>query len=185
MIPDLRNRFNQNFTAAKVKRSLSNVTTRCGTEIHFRNCETPCFFSKGMIEKMARYGKELLHQLLSNPDYLKISDASIPPEYRVPNESPHPLFVQADFGLDVNLEPKLVEIQGFPSLYAYQPIVAESYRQAYDIHPSLRHVLAGGEYWAGLRKASVGDCVPENVILMDIDPQHQKTMPDFLLTEKY
>jgi hypothetical protein len=185
MIPDLRNRFNQDFTPAKYQRFLSDLTARCGTEIHFRNCETPCFFSAGLIERMVRYGKELLHQLLSNPDYVKISDASIPPEYKVPNESPHPLFVQADFGLDANLEPKLVEIQGFPSLYAYQPIVAETYREAYDLDPSLRHVLAGGDYWAALRKAIVGDCDPENVILMEIDPQYQKTLPDFLLTEKY
>src|SRR5260370_655943 len=153
MIPNLRNRFNQDFTDAKYQRFLSNLAARCGTEIHFRNCETPCFFSATLIEKMVRYGKELLHQLVSNSDYLRISDACIPPEYRVPNESPHPLFVQADFGLDADLEPKLVEIQGFPSLYAYQPIVAESYREAYDLDPSLRHVLAGGDYWAGLRKA--------------------------------
>src|SRR5260370_10240129 len=185
MIPDLRNRFNYNFTAAKYQLFLSNLTARCGTEIRFRNCETPCFFHTAMIEKMVRYGKELLHQLISNQEYLRVSDASIPPEYKVPNESPHPLFVQADFGLDVNLEPKLVEIQGFPSLYAYQPIVAESYREAYDLDPTLGHVLAGGDYWAVLRKAIVGDCAPENVILMEIYPQHQKTLPDFLLTEKY
>ncbi len=185
MIPNLRNRFNQDFTDAKYQRFLSNLAARCGTEIHFRNCETPCFFSATLIEKMVRYGKELLHQLVSNSDYLRISDASIPPEYKVPNESPHPLFVQADFGLDVNLEPKLVEIQGFPSLYAYQPIVAESYRESYSLDPALRDVLIGDDYWDVLRKAIVGDCDPENVILMEIDPQHQKTLPDFLLTEKY
>jgi len=185
MIPNLRNRFNQDFTDAKYQRFLSNLAARCGTEIHFRNCETPCFFSATLIEKMVRYGKELLHQLVSNSDYLRISDASIPPEYKVPNESPHPLFVQADFGLDVNLEPKLVEIQGFPSLYAYQPIVAESYRESYALDPALRDVLIGGDYWDVFRKAIVGDCDPENVILMEIDPQHQKTLPDFLLTEKY
>ncbi len=185
MIPELRNRFNQSFSPAKYDRFLSNLTARCGTEIHFRKCETPCFFSAATIEKMIRYGKELLGQLLSSRDYLRISDASIPPEYRVPNEPPHPLFVQADFGLDGNLEPKLVEIQGFPSLYAYQPIVAEAYREAYGLDPALRYFPAGGDYWTVLRKAIVGDCDPENVILMEIDPWHQKTLPDFLLTEKY
>jgi hypothetical protein len=185
MLPDLRNRFNQSFTAAKYRQFLSRLIERSGTEIHFRNCETPCFFPADLIEKMVRYGKELLQQLLSNPEYLKISGASIPPEFNVPNESPHPLFVQADFGLDADLEPKLVEIQGFPSLYAFQPIVAEAYREVYDLDPSLRHFLSGGDYWTALRRAVVGDCDPQNVILMEIDPQHQKTLPDFLLTEKY
>jgi hypothetical protein len=35
-----------------------------------------------------------------------------------------------------------------------------------------------------LRRAIVGSHDPENVILMEIDPLHQKTLPDFLLTEK-
>ncbi len=35
-----------------------------------------------------------------------------------------------------------------------------------------------------LRRAIVGSHDPENVILMEIDPVHQKTLPDFLLTEK-
>jgi hypothetical protein len=185
MIPELRNRFNESFTPAKYNHFLSTLTARCGTEIHFRNCETPCFFPTAIVETIVRYGKELLHQLLANPDYLKVSDASIPPEYNVPNETPHPLFVQADFGLDANLDPKLVEIQGFPSLYAYQPATAECYREAYGLDRGLRIFPADGDYWATLRKAIVGDCDPENVILMEIDPQQQKTLPDFLLTEKY
>jgi hypothetical protein len=134
---------------------------------------------------MVRYGKELVGQLMSSPEYMTASTASIPAEYNVPNETSHPLFIQVDFGIDQNLEPKLVEIQGFPSLYAYQPIVAETYRDVYALDASLRHFLTSSDYWPLLRKAIVGDCDPENVILMEIDPYHQKTLPDFLLTEKY
>ena len=134
---------------------------------------------------MVCYGKELLEQLLSNAEYRAASDASIPAAYNVPNESPHPLFVQADFGIDQNLEPKLVEIQGFPSLYAYQPVVCETYRGVYQLGPGLRHFLTDKDYWALLRKAIVGECDPANVVLMEIDPEDQKTLPDFLLTEKY
>ena len=184
MIAELRERFNRSFTPEKYARFLSTLTQRCGTEISFRNCETPCFFPPELIDKMVRYGKELLAQLMT-PEYLRASDASIPDEYKVPNESTHPLFVQADFGLDQNLEPKLVEIQGFPSLYAYQPVVAETYRDVYELDSSLRYFLIPGDYWAELRKAILGDHDPENVVLMEIDPYHQKTLPDFLMTEKY
>jgi hypothetical protein len=134
---------------------------------------------------MVRYGKELVDQLMSSTEYRTASTAAIPAEYNVPNETPHPLFIQVDFGIDRNLEPKLVEIQGFPSLYAYQPIVAETYRDVYALGPGLRHVLTDSGYWPLLRKAIVGDCDPENVILMEIDPYRQKTLPDFLMTEKY
>jgi hypothetical protein len=129
----------------------------------------------------------MVEQLLANPDYRRHSEAAIPDRYRVPNEAPVPLFVQADFGLDAELEPKLVEIQGFPSLYSYQPAMADSYREAYGIPPELPTLLGGlsrEEYHALLRRAIVGEHDPTNVILLEIDPTHQKTRGDFLVTEK-
>jgi hypothetical protein len=185
MVPEQRNHFNRSFTPEKYARFLSELARRCGTTISFRNCETPCFFPAALIDKMVRYGKELVGQLMSSPEYMTASTASIPAEYNVPNETPHPLFIQVDFGIDRDLEPKLVEIQGFPSLYAYQPIVAETYQEVYALDASLRHFLTSTDYWPLLRKAIVGDCDPENVILMEIDPYHQKTLSDFLMTEKY
>ena len=110
-----------------------------------------------------------------------------PPRYNVPGEDAVPLFVQADFGLDAELRPQLVEIQGFPTLYAYQPLLAESYRAAYGIDASLQ-TLPGGldahAYHELLREAIVGRHDPENVVLLEIDPAHQKTRHDFLLTEQ-
>ena len=88
-----------------------------------------------------------------------------------------------DFGIDENLEPKLVEIQGFPSLYAYQPVVCDIYREVYNLDPGLDAFFCSG-YPSLLRRAVLGNCDPENVILMEIDPLQQKTLPDFLLTEK-
>jgi hypothetical protein len=185
MVLEQRRSFDQNFTAAKYDRFLAELIQRCGTPICFRNCETPCFFPAALIDKMIRYGKELVAQLMSSPEYRTASTGSIPAEYNVPNEPPYPLFIQADFGIDRDMEPKLVEIQGFPSLYAYQPVVAETYRDVYALDAGLRHFLTDSDYWALLRKAIVCNCDPENVILMEIDPYHQKTLPDFLLTQKY
>ena len=136
---------------------------------------------------MARYGREMVEDLLGDASYQRDSRAAIPERYRVPNEAEVPLFVQADFGLDENLDPKLVEIQGFPSLYAYQPVMAECYREAYGIDPQLA-TLPGGlsldEYYALLREAIVGAHDPENVILLEIDPERQKTRCDFNVTAR-
>jgi hypothetical protein len=184
MIPELRRDFNRRFTPEKYQRFLAELASRSGAPLAFRNCETPCFFPRDIIDKMVQSGNELLEQL-SRPEYLAASNASIPAEFNVPNETAHPLFVQADFGLDRNLNPKLVEIQGFPSLYALQPVAAETYRDIYELDPSLRYFLTDSDYWPLLRKAIVGDCDPKNVVLMEIDPFHQKTLADFLLTEKY
>jgi hypothetical protein len=127
----------------------------------------------------------MVEELLASSDYCKASAAAIPPHYRVPDESYAPLFVQADFGLDADLEPKLVEIQGFPSLYAYQPVLAAAYRDAYDIDHALQTLPCGitdEEYWRLLRDAIVGDHDPENTILMEVDPDKQKTRCDFIVT---
>jgi len=191
MIPALRQRFNANFTPQKYQSFLKLVEERCGVPIQFRLSETPCFFPKAMLDQMAEFGKDLIHQLVDSPAYHKLSDISIPPEFNVPNESPHPMFIQVDFGLvrdaDGHLQPKLVELQAFPSLYGYQTVLAQSFIDAYSLDPNLRYLLSGldvNSYTALLRRAIVGDHDPENVILMEIDPLHQKTLPDFVVTER-
>jgi hypothetical protein len=184
MIPQYRLPFNRAFTPGQYQRFLSELDQRSGTHVNFRNCETPCFFPKQLLDRMVSYGKELTTQLVSNPDYLEASVHAVPPEFRIPNESPHPLFLQVDFGLDGNLDPKLVEIQGFPSLYAFQPVQAETYRDVYGLDSTLQYTFVD-DYWPLLKQAVLGNHVPENVILMEIDPEQQKTLADFLLMEKY
>jgi hypothetical protein len=187
LIPSLRQQFNRQWTPEKYRRFLELIEQRSGVATQYRHSETPCFLPAPLIDKMARYGREMVEQLLADPDYKRDSEAAIPERYRVPNEAPVPLFVQADFGLDANLEPQLVEIQGFPSLYAYQPVVAECYRDAYGLDPGLS-TLPGGltldEYHRLLRRAIVGDHDPANVILLEIDPARQKTRCDFMVTER-
>jgi hypothetical protein len=187
LIPSLRQQFNHQWTPEKYRRFLELIEQRSGVATQFRHSETPCFLPAPLIDKMARYGREMVEQLLADPDYKRDSEAAIPERYRVPHEAPVPLFVQADFGLDANLEPQLVEIQGFPSLYAYQPVMAECYRDAYGLDPSLSTIPGGltlDEYHRLLRRAIVGDRDPANVILLEIDPAHQKTRCDFMVTER-
>jgi len=208
MIPSLRRQFNQNFTPEKYERFLRLIDDICGTHVQFRLSETPCFFPKELIDRMANDGEALIRQLVENADYRAKSDEAVPAEFKVPNEAPHPMFVQVDFGLVRDrageLRPKLVELQAFPSLYAYQGYLAQAYIDVFGIHSAgagpglsgssesqsgrrLKYFLSGLEadsYRELLRRAIVGSQDPENVILMEIDPGHQKTLPDFLLTEK-
>jgi hypothetical protein len=187
LIPSLRRRFNQEFSEAKYARFLGLLEAQCGEGTQFRHSETPCFLPATLVDTMARYGREMVEQLLANPQYETDSRAAIPDAYRVPNEDPRPLFVQADFGLDEELRPQLVEIQGFPTLYAYQPLLAASYREAYGIDDSLAVFpdgLTGSAYATLMRQAIVGQHDPKHVVLLEIDPAQQKTRHDFLLTER-
>ncbi|MDP8979962.1 MAG: hypothetical protein M3O35_05150 [Acidobacteriota bacterium] len=184
MIAEYRSAFNAGFKPAKYAEFLSELDHRCGTHVKFRNCETPCFFPRPILQRMVKCGRELISQITGNAAYLQAASAHIPAQFKVPNEAAHPLFIQADFGLDSSLNPKLVEIQGFPSLYAYQPLLAEVYRDVYHLDPDLRYMLTDSNYWELLRKAILGDHAPENTILMEINPSLQKTLADFLITEQ-
>jgi hypothetical protein len=183
LIPWRRQQFNHQYTPEKYARFLALLEQRFGEPVQFRHSETPAFLPHAEVEKMSRYGAELL-QSLDNPQYRQESNAAIPENYRVPNEPSKPLFIQADFGLDENLEPKLVEIQGFPSLYAYQPVMAAAYREAYGIPDDLQPELTPGAYDSLLKEAIVGKHDPANVFLTEIDPWHQKTRHDFRVTEQ-
>jgi len=214
MIPFLRKQFNDRFTPEKYQAFLRRVDDLSGTRVQFRLSETPCFFPRELLERMARDGKELIRQLVESPEYRAKSDEAVPAEFKVPNEPGAPMFVQVDFGLvrDAHgeLQPRLVELQAFPSLYAYQGPLAEAYLDVYGMGASRESTSGSGfrasadldapsasgglKYFLGgldeksyrelLRRAIVGTHDPENVILMEIDPLHQKTLPDFLLTEK-
>jgi hypothetical protein len=191
MITSLRQQFNASFTPEKYQTFLRQIDEACGTHVSFQLSETPCFFPKKLLERMASDGKELIRQLVESPEYLVRSNASIPEEYKVPNEPKHPMFVQVDFGLvrDARgeLQPKLVELQAFPSLYAYQVAMAQNYIDVYGLDRRLKFFLGGLDeksYRELLRTAIVGTHDPENVILMEIQPEAQKTLPDFLMTEK-
>ena len=191
MIPHLRRAFNQQFTSDKYRNFLAALDQRCGTKVKFRVAETPCFFPKSLLDRMAEDGRLLVNQLLESRTYREQSDVTIPKEYNVPNESAHPMFLQVDFGLTRNsqgkAEPKLVELQAFPSLYAYQPALTQEYCNKYTLNPGLQTFLSGLDfdgYHQLLCRAIVGDHARENVILLEIDPLEQKTLPDFLLTRE-
>ena len=191
MVPALREEFNRKYTPESYRRFLLSLDAACGTHIDFRVSETPCFVPNSLLQQMAQYGRELVAQLVDNPDYRRASNAAVPPKYNVPNESRLPMFVQVDFGLvrnaDGELEPKLVELQAFPSLYGYQAAAAHQYVESYGLSRDLGIYLSGYDddsYWRLMRQLIVGEHDPENVILMEIDPEHQKTLPDFLITQR-
>ncbi|HWF47408.1 MAG TPA: hypothetical protein VG168_10415 [Bryobacteraceae bacterium] len=191
MIPEFRKQFNANWKPERYAQFLSRLDQIAGTHVAFRCSETPIFLRARLMDKMIRYGQELYEQLASNAEYRVVSEATIPNEFRVPNEAADPLFVQADFGLvarpDGGYEPKLVEIQGFPSLYGFQPALADVYRETYSLDSRLQALLGGLDtpsYVQLLRRAIVADHDPQETVLLEIQPLQQKTLCDFNLTEK-
>jgi hypothetical protein len=178
------------FSPGRYAELKQRLNRRCRTDISFQICETPCFFPPALLEEMIDAGRVLTHQLLDNPDYMRRSDTAIPDRFRIAGVQDKPHFMTVDFGLvrgaDGQLHPKLVELQAFPSIFGYQDVLCEEYRAVYGLAPELTPYFGGldqASYWQMLERTIVGDHDPENVILMEIEPEGQKTLPDFHVYE--
>ncbi|HUE84904.1 MAG TPA: hypothetical protein VMO26_02395 [Vicinamibacterales bacterium] len=191
MIPALRARFNASWTEARYQAMLAHLQAQTNAAIEFPVSETPCFFSRPLIDRLADVGRDLIQQC-SNGDAGAAAERAVPDRFRGAAASePHPTFIQVDFGLirtpGGEIEPKLVELQAFPSLYGFQMALVEAYCEAFEMPEGLERCL-GGLTTAALRPllqaALTGDHDPSEVVLMEIEPQRQKTRPDFVITER-
>ncbi len=191
MEKNYRDLFLENFTATKYHTFQETLTGKFGEACTFRVAESPVFISPEFKGKLLRAADEILEQLMTEKFKAhaeKVFDFDIP---CVPNESAHPELLQFDFGVceDENgeLTPKLIELQGFPSLYFFQQGLAEAYKEAYGLDERLTHLFHNNTketYYQQLKDVIVSHHKPENVILIDIDPGSQNTRIDFWGTRK-
>jgi hypothetical protein len=130
-----------------------------------------------------------LAEQLRTTAYYQQSEAAIPVHQKVPGNDRHLPLMVADFAVckDENgdFTPKLIELQGFPTLFAYQQLLAEAYSKQYPATAQY-HAYTDG-YQAASFKAMMGKMLladenPEQVLLIDIDPVNQKTRADFEAT---
>jgi hypothetical protein len=196
VIEALRKAFNANYKPEQYALLLERLNRNSGTKVEFRVAETPVFLPQALLDGMAEAGSQLTRRLLAWPEYLAAALESIPAGYRVagmpatPGES-HPHFLTADFALvqddDGELAPRLVEIQAFPSVFAYQAMLSEVYREVFDLPESLGVFLGGlteESFWRLLRQTILGEHAAKHVVLTEVDPWNQKTLPDFLITAR-
>jgi hypothetical protein len=191
VIPSLRRAFNESWTDAHYRDLVGRLETRTGATLGFPISETPCFFPQSLMDDLAATGATLVGQIVDSPSAMAAAAAVVPERFRGPNAGERPVFLQVDFGLvrgeSGRIEPKLVELQAFASLYGFQLAVAEAYREAFHLSPSLGFFLGGldaDSYHAVVRQAIVGRHDPQEVVLMEIEPRKQKTWPDFVVTEQ-
>ncbi len=191
MIPELRRAYNEAFTDRSYREYQGRLSERGGMEIPFRLAETPVFLPPDLRDEMVAASLEIFRQL-STPAALERSKSAVPPALDVPACDPLPTFAVTDFaittGPDGRLSPKLIELQAFPTLYAFQVAQCEELARITPGGEGLTWGLSGLDpeaYKRVVGEAIVSGLPAENVVLLDLDPPHQKTAIDFAFTEEF
>ena len=189
MDPQLRAAFNAEFTPGKYAALVRCVNETEKWPADFRISETPIFLTREFTDEVTRAANEII-ALTRTPEFAKHATSSVPKGLAVPNESEHPNFHVVDFAICAEgdrLVPRLIELQAFPSLFGFQLLLLHCVRKAYPVIPQNWTSAFGGikdeAYLNLLRRTIIADSAPENVILLEIEPEKQKTRVDFAATE--
>ena len=188
MIKRLRQAFNLRWTPSDYDAYKARLAAEAGAAIPFRVCESPVFLTAELRDAMLRGSLEIFAQLVE-PAALERSKAAVPAGFDVPGCDAHPLFAVADFAVAEDsgrLVPRLIELQAFPSLYAFQLLQARLCCAMLPSEPLgfLPGDLDEAGYLEVVGGAIKGGLPAENVVLLDLDPPRQGTYPDFTATEK-
>lgn len=185
----LRDQFNRSFTQEKYDTYMQKIEALHPGALDFRNAETPVFVPRAFKEKMLSACDEII-EVITDPHFMELTQNSIPKDMNVPGEDAHTQFLVFDFGVCQNaageLEPQLIEMQGFPTLFGFQVYHSQLTAEYAALPASYSPYLNGynkESYTQLLKEIIVGNLNPENVILLEIFPEQQKTRIDFYCTE--
>jgi hypothetical protein len=189
MEPTLRAQFNADFTPEKYAALLRCVNETEKWPADFRVAETPIFLTREFSDEVQRAAKEIV-DLTRTPEFVRHSQSAIPKDLEVPNESAHPNFLVVDFGICAEgdkLVPRLIELQAFPSLFGFQWLLLGCMRKSYPAIPTNWTSSFGGlndnAYLELLMRTIVAGADPKGVVLLEIEPEKQKTRIDFAATQ--
>ena len=188
MIAGVRSAYNGSYSNSKYEAFLADLDGLYNHKITFRVAETPVFVGRDFRDKLIKSSAEIIDFLVSD-DVKKVTEAAIPPHLNVPNETKHTLFLALDFAVGEEsgvLEPRLIEMQGFPSLFGWQDVLSQKYRQHFTIPTDWQsHFgLSSETYRKKLKGILLNGHDREEVILLEIDPLKQNTAIDFLVTKE-
>ena len=191
MIKEVRKKYNSLFKEETYLSFIKDLNLSSGNRLDFRVCETPLFLDSKLSNELILACDEIVSQIRMN-DFIEKSKNSVPKDLFVPNEDDHPIFLQIDFSIALdssgNFLPQLIELQGFPSLYAFQAFLEKKVREHFYVPENFTayfNNLDFEKYINVLKSTLIANADPRNTILLEIEPEKQKTRIDFFLTEKY
>lgn len=191
MLPSIRQAINEAWSVEAYQAYKRELYARFNYDIEFRIAESPIFIPAELKNKLVQAGEDII-QTIKRPDFKEITKGAIPTGLAVPDEDAHTTFLALDFAVCKDeageYEPQLIELQGFPSLYCFQEVISQVAPKYFQVPEGYRYLfgdLTSETYIALLRKAILGGHDPKHVILLEIEPEAQKTKVDFYATKEY
>jgi hypothetical protein len=191
MVSVVRSNYNSNFSKEKYEAFLKELNSVHPGALEFRVAETAVFVSKDFTTKMLDACESIV-DVITDPGFNELIKNAIPKNIHVPGKSSHSHFIAFDFGICINeageYEPQLIEMQGFPTLFAYEVLLDDIFRKHFPVPENFSCYLRNYEkesYLQLLKDIIVADEKPEHVILLEIFPHNQKTRIDFYCTQDY
>jgi hypothetical protein len=193
MDPVLRPIFNRHYGPDLYRQMCALMDERLATpRFEFRLAETPLLLPADLRQACVRVAREI-QEILRRPEIIARGEAAVPERYRTPGRDALPHFNSIDLAIAQDeagrLVPRLIELQGFSSLYGMQLVQSEIWGEVLAGIPEMPQRWTGlfsgldhDGYLALLRRTVIADAAPEEVVLLDLDPASQKTRPDFHAT---
>ena len=184
MNPAFRKQFNEEFSPEKYNRLIDSITVDFDYKPTFRIGETP-FFIPNELKSQLLEGCDEVIKFIQQDTFKKLTNKALELNRKVPNEDNHTTFLAIDFGIceeDGKIMPKLIEVQGFPSLFNFQNHLSQKFAALYPFLDELTPYLNGldNESYLKLIEDVICNNHPkENVILLEIEPEKQNTKIDF------
>ncbi|WP_339920156.1 hypothetical protein [uncultured Flavobacterium sp.] len=184
MISKYRKLFNEQFTEEKYQHLKDDIASDFDYEPTFRIGETPFFISNELKEQLIEGCNEVV-TLIQEDSFKSLTNKVLELNNKVPNEDEHTTFLAIDFGIceeNGAVVPKLIEVQGFPSLYNYQTNLYDKFINQYPFLNELTPFFNGinsQEYLKIIEEVICNHHPKENVILLEIEPEKQNTKIDF------
>ena len=186
----LRDNFNKNFTEERYSSYMNNIDAVSPGALDFRIAETPIFIPKEFTKKMLDACEDIIDIIVA-PNFKALTERSIPDDVKVPGDEEHAECMVFDFGICENAagqyEPQLIEMQGFPTLYAFQAFqseIATAYAELPANYSSYLNGYSKESYIQLLKDIIIGQDNLNEVILLEIYPDQQKTRIDFDATKQ-
>jgi hypothetical protein len=190
MIEAIRAAFNEQFTEAKYQAYLAILNAPFKDPIPFRIAETPVFIDKNFKAQLLDAG-DYICDFITDPSFAAKTTLAIPQGIDIPGETTLPECVVIDFaiaeGPGGTIQPQLIELQGFPSLFAFELLQAQALEKVYHLPKTFSPFLNGynqSSYLEFFKTMVLGD-KGKHTILLEIKPFEQKTRPDLILTEAW